>query len=230
MDRPSNRLAAFERIFVINLAHRTDRRQQMEAQLAAVGVPLDSSQLTFFPAVRPDDLRGFPSLGARGCYLSHLGVLRAAAGLRNVLILEDDLDFVDDFELPPLPSGWGMFYGGARHALVPTGPLTTAAPSEPVECAHFLGLNGAVIAPLIGYLEAILMRPTGHPDGGPMHVDGAYSRFRADHPAIVTLVATPDLGFQRPSRSDIHPLRWFDRVPVVREVVQFTRMRRAARG
>ena len=230
MDRSANRLAAFERIFVINLAHRTDRRQQMQAQLASVGVAHDSPQLQWFPAVRPDEAGGFPTIGARGCYLSHLGVLRAAAGLRNVLILEDDLDFVSGFALPALEPGWGMFYGGARHALVPTGPVTRAAPSEPVECAHFLALDGAVIAPLIAYLEAILRRPTGHPEGGPMHVDGAYSRFRADHPEVLTLVATPDLGTQRSSRSDIHPLRWFDRLPVVREMAQFARMRRAARG
>lgn len=41
-----------------------------------------------------------------------------------------------------------------------------------------------------------------------MHVDGAYSWFRKDHPFLRTLLADPELGYQRPSRSDIFTGHW----------------------
>jgi hypothetical protein len=56
-----------------------------------------------------------------------------------------------------------------------------------------------------------------------MHVDGAYSWFRANHPHLLTSVANPELGHQRASRTDVHDLRWHDRVPVVRDIVAFLR-------
>jgi hypothetical protein len=49
-----------------------------------------------------------------------------------------------------------------------------------------------------------------------MHVDGAYSMFRARRPDVVTLVASPSLGGQRSSRSDITANRWYDRQPGLR--------------
>jgi len=50
-----------------------------------------------------------------------------------------------------------------------------------------------------------------------MHVDGAYTWFRRTHPTRRTWVALPELGHQRQSRTDIHPLRWYDRWPLVRD-------------
>ena len=50
-----------------------------------------------------------------------------------------------------------------------------------------------------------------------MHVDGAYNWFRRANPQFKTLLAIPELGFQRASRTDIHELRWYDRVPLFRE-------------
>ena len=46
-----------------------------------------------------------------------------------------------------------------------------------------------------------------------MHVDGAYSLFRAQNPEMLTLIATPSMGGQRSSRSDIYPNKWYDRIP-----------------
>jgi hypothetical protein len=61
-----------------------------------------------------------------------------------------------------------------------------------------------------------------------MHVDGAYTWFRASHPEMRTWIAVPELGHQRQSRTDIHPLRWYDRWPVVRELAQWARRVRRA--
>jgi glycosyl transferase, family 25 len=225
----TNPLAEFEAIYVINLPSRADRRRETSEQLAKLGLSFDAPQVTIFPAVRPEDPGPFPSIGSRGCFMSHLGVLKSAVGKRSILILEDDVDFVADMSAPALPHDWGIFYGGARHTLTPTGRLTVAAPSEGLGCTHFVAINGAVIPQLAAYLETLLSRPPGDPAGGPMHVDGAYTHFRADHPQVITYLATPELGFQRPSRTDIDALRWFDRMPIVRDVAQWMRRHRPAR-
>ncbi len=229
-------LADFETIRVINLAHRTDRRAEITEQLKLVGLSFASSNVSLFDAVRPLDAEGFDSIGARGCFMSHLGVLREAKSFRNVLVLEDDLDFIPDIAarsrtaLEALPADWGIFYGGCVTDVVTSGePLTQIRPSASLITAHFVAFNGPVIGRLITYLEATLQRPPGHIDGGPMHVDGAYSRFRADNPAVRVFAAIPELGYQRASRTDIHSLRWFDRAPIVREMVQKIRRHRAAK-
>ena len=228
--------ADFAHIFIINLEHRADRRKEISKQLALINLNFDSPNVDLFKAIRPSDASGFESVGARGCFLSHLGVLRQAMSLGNVLVLEDDLDFVLGIDallqdaLAELPENWGMFYGGCEIDLVPCGtPITLVPPAVSLRNAHFVAFNGPVIAPLVEYLEAILLRPPGHIDGGPMHVDGAYSRFRADHPEILVFAAIPELGYQRSSRTDIHALKWFDRLPVAKELVQIIRRRRAAK-
>jgi hypothetical protein len=79
--------------------------------------------------------------------------------------------------------------------------------------------QGEAIAAAVRYLEAILARPAGDPDGGPMHVDGAYNWFRRANPQFKTVLAIPELGFQRASRTDIHDLRWYDKTPLIRNAV-----------
>lgn len=198
--------------FVINLETRRDRRREMEAQLSRIGW----SNVEFFPAIRPDDAGGFASIGARGCFNSHLAVLSKAEG-HAILILEDDLNFVDDFSkcwdwaFRDLPQDWSIFYPahyleGSRlgiHAL---------EPGTSVLCAHFLAINSHAIPLIVEELSAMLSRPPGDPRGGPMHVDGAYSTIRRRHPELTTYAHFPSLGYQRSSTSDItpaHPSRDF---------------------
>jgi hypothetical protein len=76
---------------------------------------------------------------------------------------------------------------------------------------------------LIEGLETILARPQGHPLGGPMHVDGAYSTIRSQHPELATYAYAPVLGYQRSSRSDIARNHWWDRTPVVSTAANYAR-------
>jgi hypothetical protein len=191
-----------------------------------------------FEAVRPEAADGFPSIGARGCFFSHLGILReaVATGQDQILICEDDLDFSPNClaQLPSLVASlktadWSIFYGGYGDP-----PLGTAiAPDlqrlnsyHGVSCSHFYAIRGRAIADLKDYLEAMLLRPSGDPQGGPMHYDGALSWFRKDHPHHITLAAAPPIGVQRSSRTDIHALRWFDRWPIVRSLASLLRRTR----
>ena len=218
----------FQRIYIINLPARIDRRREMEAQLESIGLGTGNSVVTFFPAVRPDSAGGFPSIGARGCFSSHLEVLRDAArsGFERILILEDDVDFARDFALRIdsiikrlRNEPWGIFYGGYQ-LWAPTenedGGIVEIPSGDAVQTSHFVGFQAAVVRRLVVYLEQMLTRPAGDPDGGPMHVDGAYSWFRRQCHDVRTLAAVPEMGHQRSSRTDIHDLRWYDRLPLVR--------------
>jgi hypothetical protein len=250
MERRDLKLPAlngFDRIYVLNLPERADRRREIEVQLRRVGLSLTLAPVRLFRAIRPPDAGSFPSLGARGCFMSHLGMLREAVrdGLGSVLILEDDVDFAPDAErrLPAVLAAlaredWAVFYGGCE---LPEGAAATlAASASPgpqlhelpasvgARTTHFIALRGAAIDEAARFLEAVAGRPPGDPNGGPMHVDGAYTWFRRVHPTRRTWVALPELGHQRQSRTDIHPLRWYDRWPLVRDLAQAAR--RVRRG
>ncbi len=226
-----NPLAPFHKIYIINLPSRDDRRREMDAQLKRIGLSLISPDLELFAAIRPPDAGDFPSIGARGCFLSHLGALRNAVahGHERVLILEDDLNFSDDFirRMPLVGerldcADWSMFYGGYRlDRAVPTadGGCAVLPARDGVQTTHFVGFRGPAIAAAVAYLEAQLDRPPGDARGGPMHIDGSYSWFRRDHPELMTLLAVPELGHQRASKTDVTDLGLRDTVPVVRNVV-----------
>jgi glycosyl transferase family 25 len=204
----------FERIYVINLESRSDRRKEVDEQLRRVGLSLHAPPVRLFRAVRPESPGGFPSIGARGCFLSHLGVLEDACKdkLQSLVILEDDIHFSRDINerIEALTqtmrsSTWSFFYGGYRVSEKPIGSgLPTARPDQAIQTTHFVGVRGqSMINSLVAYMQAQLMRRPGDPLGGPMHVDGTYSWFRRAHPEFVTVLANPEIGRQRASASDI---------------------------
>jgi glycosyl transferase, family 25 len=220
--------SSFDQIYVVNLAERTDRLAEMAKELERIGTSFDDPRVRRFEAIRPADPGGFRSIGARGCFLSQLEVLRIAlrAGHRRILLFEDDLDFVPGIArlLPPLldaldTHGFGIFYGGyyysdgeghGRSGM----PLVKADPNRPIRLAHFVGFDRSALERLVPYLELMITRPAGSVAGGPMDVDGAYGWFRAAHPELNTWLAEPQLGVQRPSRTDISAPGLLDRLPV----------------
>lgn len=229
-------LEAFERVIVINLPERADRRREIDAQLRRLGLSLDHPAVVLFPAVRPATPGPFPSVGAHGCFLSHLAVLEliAGEGWHSALILEDDTQFGADAgtRLPDLvgrlaAEDWAIVYGfGAPAGIdVPggTGGWIALPPERGVRMLHFVGVRGQVAAELAAYLRTMMARPPGHPDGGPMHVDGAYSWFRRARPELLVLALEPAIAVQRASRSDIAAPRWFDGVPGLRGAVALLR-------
>jgi glycosyl transferase, family 25 len=212
----------FKRIYIINLKSRSDRRREMADELARAGMSFDDSAVRLFSAVKPDDAGAFPSIGARGCFLSHLGILTDAAegGAGPIAILEDDLELAQDFatRAPAVldalgEKSWSIFYGGYEAGSFEAEGLNLVPPNLGLRTTHFICFNGPAIAPAKKYLEAILARPAGDAQGGPMHVDGAYSWLRKDNREMATYAAWPPLGNQRRSRSDIAGPRWFDRMP-----------------
>lgn len=214
-----NFLNHFEQVSIINLPERTDRKQETLQEFSRAGWDIDGTRVSFFPALRPETPDGFPTCGVRGCFLSHMEVLRKARENRaaTVLIMEDDIAFTRDIdeigttvmaELDGIE--WGFIYFGHDR------PVKTNIPrveqiSEPLLLAHFYAINGSCLERFLPFLEEILKRPAGHPDGGPMHYDGAISTFRIQNPDIPTYIVYPSLASQRSSRTDLHALSIFDR-------------------
>jgi hypothetical protein len=204
----------FDRIYVINLPERADRRKEVLGELHRVGVQPDDPFITFWQAVRPADRGEFRSIGARGCFLSHLGVLEdaVAQGLQSILIIEDDMDWTalalsPEFDAAPLKEvAWHFVHGGLGERapdLKVRMRLHPIPPEENMMLSHFIALREPAIGAAVQYLSAMLQRPAGSPDGGPMDVDGAYSWFRKDHPEFASYVCEPSIAMQRSSRSDI---------------------------
>lgn len=221
-----------DRIYAINLPSRGDRRQLLVKEMVAAGMPLTPAKIEIFPAIRPDTAAGFPGIGVHGCFLSHLAILKQARadGLANVLVIEDDLSIDERFAAAQhllveqlQQTEWDFVYLGHVEALAAASPAVTLQPYfERVMMTHFYAVNARIFDRLIAFLEAAQQRPAGHPDGGPMYIDGAYSFFRAHNPDVVTLLASPSLGWQRSSRSDLTP-GWIDRMPVLAQLADLVR-------
>lgn len=221
----------FDKIFVINLPERTDRRKAIQSELEWIGASV-GDKVEIFPAVKPSDPGGFPSIGARGCFMSHLEILRKArdAGMCRILILEDDLMFNNSLKKYQQAvaqhmagEGYDIAYLGHMVESRNSGAMQFETYAQPLMQSHFIAFRGDAIARLVAFFETMLERPAGHPDGGPMHVDGAYSTFRAQNPDVVTQIAMPNLGFQRPSPSDIAGFRWFDKMAGLKELSALAR-------
>lgn len=234
-------LACFDRVVVINLPERADRRRSIDAELRRVGLSLAHPRVEVFAAHRPATAAGFETVGAHGAFQSHLGVMQRAkaAAWSRVLVLEDDMAFTPGFaaRLPRLLRAladrpWAMVYGHAgddRAAFSTaddTGLLLLPATRDLIRL-QFLALDGSAMDVLIPALQAMLTRPAGSPLGGPMPVDGALNWVRRDRPDLIALAVFPALAKQRASRSDIAPVRWFDRLPLVRDAASLVRQWRS---
>ena len=235
----------FERTLIVNLPDRADRRRETAAALRPLGVelsagppvePVGEGRVAFFAATRPADAGGFPSLGARGCFLSHLRALKTARDRDwpGVLILEDDAEPLAALTAagPELlgaldAESWDLaMLGVMRYGEQPTAgagvdrksndaPRRWLPLDRPIIGTQSYAVSRRGLAPVIAALEAILARAPGHPDGGPMHLDGAYFHVAQDA-GMTALVASPSLFGQRLSRSDVAGAKLIDRLPLIR--------------
>lgn len=202
----------FDEIRIINLAARKDRRTKMLGELRRVGLA-DDPRVEFFDAISFPDAASFSSPGARGVFYSQLEILdQAAKRGHSVLIVEDDVDFVDGAENFVPTEDWAIFYGG-YYAEDPHN-----LHSSDIVGAHLMGFSAAIVPVVADYLRSISFEGI-HPP-----IDGAYVWFRRARPEVPTLFAQPPLGHQRPSRSDIADLQFYDRLPVFRQTAAAARL------
>lgn len=233
----------FDQVYIVNLPHRADRRAETTVEFARVGIQLPDPRIEFFEASRPDAKGDFPSIGSLGNFMSQTRVLRDAMerGLTRVLICEDDLHLND---LPPATvaavlsdlktTDWSIAALGYLEPYEPPTDHTGLSDwTTGTRGTQFWAIQGKdAIKGFHDYLELVRQRPPGHPKGGSMFFDGAFNMVRTQVPGITFRIATPSLAGQRASRTDIHDLRFFDRVEPFRTIAGALRkwMNRKRRG
>ena len=218
----------FDRTAIINLPERADRRAETREEFKRVGWQVENKKADFFTATRPEIAAGFPSAGVRGCFLSHMNAINKAQNdnLANILIMEDDIAFVSDINkiaeeaLQELDeTEWGLLYLGHEHiSYLPTEKRVEEI-TEPLRLKHFYAVNGIIFERFLRFLEQLLERPPGHPNGGPMYYDGALTTFRMQNRDIKTFAIVPSLGYQRSSRSDLHQNSLLDSWPILNPMI-----------
>tara|TARA_R100000152_G_C6777589_1_gene207550 strand:- start:893 stop:1609 length:717 start_codon:yes stop_codon:yes gene_type:complete len=121
-------LGFFEEIFCINLVSREDRWHRCQKSFDKIGI---KPRVRHFEALNPrkynfdekydKQIGPYHVVPNAGCLGSHRRIIKLAKenGLKNVLVFEDDVDFLhDDLDLvkrstESLPEDWGLFYLGA---------------------------------------------------------------------------------------------------------------------
>jgi len=209
----------FDMVRIINMVSRTDRRDETINEFKRANFSLNSEQVSFYAAITPDTADGFPNKGTKGCFLSHLNVLREAKarGVNNVLVLEDDIAFVRKINKIGVSAfdnladlDWDLAYFG--HVMPSCeNDLAWRVVTAPMLSAHCYAVNGKSLGKLIDMLEVMLTRQPGDPNGGPMHYDGALNFFINQQNAKAFYFGYC-LGYQRPSVTNIHELKTLDKL------------------
>lgn len=182
----------YDLVRIINLPRRTDRKREIIAELEKQGVTVDGERVAFFDAVAPDSDDGFYSVGANGCYRSHLAILKEA-GERSVLIIEDDCDFAPNAKNVQVPD-CAVFHAGYLAERLGT---------------HLIGYQPGAAKIVADYLQQLL------DDGRRISFDGALFHFREDNPTVKAIFADPVIGFQRPSKTDVGQTGLKDKIPFI---------------
>jgi len=215
----------FDRVYVLNLAYRKDRLKSITRELKQLDMILGTDKVRLFSAIRPADPRGFPEVGWRGCFLSHLEALKLARrdNLNNVLIIEDDslilpkLRATQGFYLDQLAGkDWGFVYFCCKPEELSSAGKGLHRFNGDLISACFYGVNSKILNNLIGFLEKI---EESKPVEG-MHkpgLDHAYNIFRTQNPDV-TYIAVPHQVTQEAFCSDVwhsNESSWITKVPLI---------------
>ena len=226
-------ISCFDRVYIVNLPERLDRKQETIAEFERIGMDVPNERVRFIEATRPDEAGEFPSIGSLGNLISQTRVLRECMelGLDRVAICEDDIKFntvspeameriVEDIET----KDWNMaslaYLEPSQRLSQPHGLVKWDSNTRG---CHVYAVRGEAIKSFHDYLVACRQRPAGHPDGGAMFFDGAFNMARHKAPSIRFFIANPSVADQRASRTDLHPLSFFDRVEPFRSAVSIVR-------
>lgn len=189
----------FEENYCINLKSRPDRWREMQNEFY---------KINFFPQ-RFDAIED--NNPAKGCYLSHLEILRRAnKSKKSLLVFEDDACFYE-YEKNTIEKAldelcnfdWWFFYLGAN-ILKPfyqvsdhLGQLTWA------QSTHAYGINKRHISEILDFVER----------NNNNFIDIIYTNIVAQVPSFVTI---PLVSYQRTSYSDIEHCEMSYDIPLAR--------------
>lgn len=116
-----------DKAYCINLAHRTDRWEHFLEEQKFLNIPvtrfeaIDGKKCGLHPSIPPHEGWTVMSYGNLGDVLSHREIIKLSVinKSRNVLILEDDVEFDKSVNINELlshvPCDWDMIYFGGNH-------------------------------------------------------------------------------------------------------------------
>lgn len=121
-------MSEMDRTYIINLAHRTDRWEHIQAEMAKVGIE-GYERFNAYGVDNPPPARytagipGFKMSGWYGNKFSHYGAIERAAslGCEDVMVVEDDATFHPQFNeiveaaMGQLPDYWDWLAFGGNH-------------------------------------------------------------------------------------------------------------------
>ncbi len=226
----------FDRLAIINLPDRDDRRRALTKELSRIGIDIDSPKVTIPDPPMPKTPNGFHSRGVYGSYLSHVEIIEKAYrdGLDTVLVLEDDAIFSRRFRNQQQAIAghlhdheWDLcFIGHTVHKKLPDSPTGLLRFSGPFIWAHSYAVHRRVMPRLIEYLRQNEQRENGHPEGGKMYIDAAFFFFRQLNPDVICIVSSPCLSVQKGSPSSLNPNSLYQRNSGVRFAMNLGRAMR----
>ncbi len=117
-------------VFCINLDIRKDRRRRMEKQCKKLKIKFTFETVTLH--VNPK----------RGCLESHYNIIFKNKNKPYVTILEDDLQFLDNFNIPEPPKDWDMIYlGGVEKSVSKYNKHYNKANNVLSTCGYLINYN-----------------------------------------------------------------------------------------
>ncbi len=231
----------FDRVAIVYLPKRKRRFRSIQRQVKRLGI---ADKVQWFQGLKFDDAGQFPKASVRGCVMSNYELLRQAAddNVERLLLFQEDcvlsqrLIRQESAILDELTDrSWDFAYFGCQPYSndMANGKKTTLSPTpdrffsqvkvrQNIRETHFWTCQGRTISKLVEFMEASFDRPMNHPDYGPMYFDGYMNEIRYRHPDLVTLAATPNLGWPLSSVSNLNPGR-LDRVPGVSSALHVVR-------
>ena len=216
----------YDQIRIVNLPERTDRKREMDEELAKIGL-LGNSKVQYFSAIRMTEPGPFRRVGSHGNFLSQLTILEDALKRdQSVIIMEDDCQFTDDVRTFSQKADTDILYGGGDIRSSVDGTFERAD----ITGSHFMGFSKNVLRDLVPFLRSLLDLQTEidpkivESDFDPLvrpPIDGSYVWFRRYHPEYQTEFA--NLAGQRASATDVGDRKWFDNVPILKGLANSAR-------
>jgi GR25 family glycosyltransferase involved in LPS biosynthesis len=199
----------FDKIYCINLDRRTDRWEECQKIFSKHG--LEVERFSAIDGSKENYGLGYPYDNELAGAISHTKVIEKARELKlkNVLILEDDVDFIGDLEklftefIKETPQNWdGLLFGGNHvgGGMMVTKNLMKVNRSYAL---HSYGLNFKVFNETIGYMNSRIQNVI---DNGKevIKTSVAADFFMADlHRINNWYCFRPHLAWQRTGFSDI---------------------------
>lgn len=193
-----NPFGIFDKIYCINLDKRKDRWEQSELEFKKHGLNVERFSAIDGNCITLRSRNSFRlNKGEQGCILSHINILKSMVeqGLEKILILEDDVSFVDnlnnllDCYIKQVPPNWDMLYLGGNHIKQPIKISENIGKLIKTYTTSYYAITNSMARFLISQIK--------HDSA----IDVFYSSF---HPDFNCYVLMPHLAWQRPNYSDIH--------------------------